>query len=94
MTVKQSLFPVGRVTVTSGALELMEEYEINLMDLLLRHVAGDWGDLDEKDKKENDFSITRSLRILSAYKVADEKKLWIITEADRSSTTILLPDEY
>jgi hypothetical protein len=94
MTVKQSLFSVGRVTVTPGALELMGEYEINPMDLLLRHVAGDWGDLDEEDKKENDFSVTRDLRILSAYKVAYEKKLWIITEADRSSTTILLPAEY
>ena len=56
-------------------------------------MQGDWGDLDEDDKKENEFSVLRHLRILSAYKIGNEK-LWIITEADRSITTILLPDEY
>ncbi|WP_448620067.1 hypothetical protein [Geodermatophilus sp. URMC 65] len=71
----------------------MKRLNVNPVKLLLRHVQGDWGDLDEEDKQENEFSVLRHLRILSAYKVG-EGKLWVITEADRSVTTILLPEEY
>ncbi len=63
------------------------------MHYLFCHVTGDWGDLGEEDEKENDFSVKRGFRILSAYG-RGEKRLWIITEADRSVTTILRPDEY
>jgi hypothetical protein len=72
-------------------MEAMKRLNVNPVELFLPHVRGDWGDLDEEDKKENEFSVLRRLRILSAYKVRDEK-FWLITEADRSATTILLPD--
>jgi len=61
---------------------------------LLPHVVGDWGDLDEHDRAENEISVRECLRLLSAYHLRDGTKIWIITEADRSSTTVLLPDEY
>lgn len=60
---------------------------------LRRHFNCDWGDLSEQDKKENEYSLTRHLRIMSAYK-KDGIKIWIITEADRSATTVLFPEEY
>jgi hypothetical protein len=60
---------------------------------LIRHLSGDWGDLSSEDKAENDFSLRRDLRIFSAYDTP-KGRLWIITEADRSATTVLLPSEY
>ena len=61
--------------------------------MLRRHQSGDWGDLDEEDRRENDYAVSRSLRIFSAYGKSPSR-LWVITEADRSVTTILQPDEY
>ena len=89
----KALFQLGAVVMTQGAKRLMEELELDPAHYLARHVTGDWGDLSADDKKENDYSVARSLRILSAYGTGDSK-LWIITEADRSVTTILRPDEY
>jgi hypothetical protein len=89
----RALFDLGQLVATPGALDTMERYGINPLALLARHLTGDWGDLSAADKRENDFSVTRHLRILSAYGQGDEK-LWVITEADRSVTTILRPDEY
>ena len=86
-------FEHGKVVATRGAIETMEKYHISATALLDRHVTGDWGDLTEEDKKENEYSVPRQLRILSAYGHGDAK-LWVITEADRSATTILRPDEY
>jgi hypothetical protein len=90
---KRALFAVGQIVATPGALRLIAHSEIDPWELLDRHVTGDWGDLSDEDKKENDYSVRRSLRILSAYGTG-ESKLWIITEGDRSATTILRPDEY
>ncbi len=64
------------------------------MECLRRHVVGDWGDLSEEDKRENEYSLGKYLRLLSAYKYSDGTKIWIVTEADRQSTTVLFPDEY
>ena len=86
------LFPYGQIVATPGALGLAEE-GINLLDYLKRHLAGDWGDLCPEDKAENDFSLQHGYRLLSAY-ATPFGQLWIITEADRSATTFLLPDEY
>jgi hypothetical protein len=61
--------------------------------LLARHVSGDWGELPEEDRAENEFSVANNLRILSAYTLANGVKVWVITEADRSATTFLLPEE-
>ncbi len=72
----------------------MREAGEDPLDLIRRHVTGDWSELDEHDQAENRFSAGRDLRILSAYTLSTGVKVWIITEADRSATTILLPSEY
>ncbi len=87
------LFALGETMATPGALVVMQGIDISPVTLLSRHQRGDWGELDEDDKKENDLSVKEGLRVFSAY-VFDTVKLWVITEADRSSTTILLPEEY
>ena len=86
------LFKHGQIVATPGALSL-EDQGVNLLLYLHRHLSGDWGDLDDEDKAENDFSIEHGFRILSSYNT-QEGRLWIITEADRSVTTFLLPEEY
>ncbi len=62
--------------------------------LLARHAVGDWGDITEEDRRENERAVAAGCRLLSAYTLRDGTRIWIITEADRSSTTILLPGEY
>lgn len=87
------LFHLGQIVSTPGALTLMSENEINGVELLTRHCSGDWGDLSDFDKQENELSLKEGFRILSSYKTKGGK-IWIITEADRSATTFLLPSEY
>ena len=86
------LFATGQIVATPGALELAEQ-GVDLLAYLLRHLNGDWGDLCEEDKAENEVSVKNGYRILSSYPTP-QGKLWIITEADRSATTFLLPEEY
>ena len=86
------LFQTGQIVATPGALSLAEQ-GVDLLDYLIRHLNGDWGDLCEEDKKENEFSVKNGYRILSSY-TTPFGKLWVITEADRSATTFLLPEEY
>ena len=88
------LFPLGQVLSTPGALEAFAEAEQYPLELLARHVTGDWGEVPDEDKEENDFSVKNKLRILSAYVLPTGVKVWVITEADRSATTFLLPSEY
>ena len=85
--------PLGRVVATPGALKLLLEAGEDPLRYLSRHASGDWGDLDECDRRENELSLRHDWRIVSSYPVR-EKTIWIITEADRSVTTILLPEEY
>jgi hypothetical protein len=94
MSTARARFPLGQTLATPGALEALQSAGQDPAALLARHQVGDWGDLDEEDKKENEFSVDRGLRILSAYTLPTGVKLWVITEADRSATTILLPSEY
>ena len=92
---KKALFPLGQVVSTPGAIQALIEEGTGMTEFLLRHVTGDWGGLCDSDKRENDFAVTRELRILSAYTLSrTQVKIWVITEADRSATTILLPGEY
>lgn len=88
------LFPSGRLVATPGALSLLEQINKSPLEFLSRHVRGDWGDLDKEDKTENELSLKHGLRLLSSYQVSDTEKIWVITEADRSVTTLLLPEEY
>ena len=87
-------FDLGRIVATPGALEHLSLADI--MTALGRHSLGDWGDLDEEDREANDRALQDGGRLLSAYRTAGESavKFWIITEWDRSVTTILLPEEY
>ena len=82
-------FSLGRIVATPGAIAL----EINFAPYINRHVRGDWGDVDQEDWKRNDASIEDGSRIVSAYATASGR-IWIITEADRAVTTVLLPSEY
>ncbi len=86
-------FPLGQVVATPGALKLLEEAGENPLYYLARHHSGDWGELDPQDRRENQRSLKHGWRLFSSYPVSNEK-VWIITEADRSYTTILLPSEY
>jgi hypothetical protein len=88
------LFPLGQVVATPGALAALEDAGQNPAEFLGRHVTGDWGDLDEHDRRENELSLRQGLRLLSAYQTSKGVRIWVITEWDRSATTILLPDEY
>ena len=88
------LFPLGQTVATPGALEALETNHQSAAELLGRHQSGDFGTLSEEDRQENDFSVKNGFRILSAYILQDKTKIWVITEADRSATTLLLPEEY
>ena len=88
------LFPLGMTLITPGARDAIADAGQLPLTFLERHVSGDWGELSEADKRENDASIEKGFRILSAYRTSEGVKLWVITEADRSATTILLPSEY
>jgi hypothetical protein len=87
-------FPLGRLAATPGALEALETSGQTPDFFLARHQAGDWGCVDEEDRRLNDEALIHGDRILSAYRTLKGVKLWCLTEADRSVTTILLPDEY
>ena len=87
-------FALGRVVATPGALSALEKAEQLPAEFLDRHVNGDWGDVPEEDKQENERSVAQGLRILSAYTTSAGDKIWILTEADRSATTLMLPEEY
>ena len=87
-------FEAGRIVATPGAIEAMRQAGANPAQYLFRHLGGDWGELSEEDREENEYSINRHLRILSAYALPDGAKIWVITEADRSATTFLLPGDY
>ena len=80
------LFPAGRLVATPGALALLEQTNKSPLEYVSRHLRGDWGDLDQEDKAENELSLKLGFRLLSSYQVTDTEKLWVITEADRSVT--------
>ncbi len=86
-----SLFDVGKIYTTPGALNALERNNTTLAPFLERHRSGDWGDLEDEEKAENNASVKNGSRILSAYRLSDGEKIWIITEAGRLSTTVLLP---
>ena len=88
-------FNPGQVVATPGALAALEASGESLSDYLTRHLSGDWGDVDAEDARENELSLKRGWRLLSAYTLKSGTKIWVITEADPSSTCIfLLPEEY
>lgn len=96
-------FSLGLIALTKGMAAMVAEGDDGgkklgrakeLLSCLGRHVSGDWGDVCAEDKAENNLAVDECLRIFSAYCLSDGTKIWVITEADRSTTTILLPSEY
>ena len=93
--VSQSRFPTGQLVMTAGVDELVRQGRLNPSPYLRRHLGGDWGDLDDSDRRQNDAALKSGEdRLFSSYQVTPDLKLWIITEWDRSITTLLLPSEY
>jgi hypothetical protein len=87
-------FALGEVVATRGAIAALEASGHSPLEFLLRHLAGDWGEVCDDDWALNDESLDSGDRLLSAYRTAKGARIWIITESDRSATTFLLPDEY
>lgn len=87
-------FTPGSVVATPGALKALRASGDDPLSLLQRHLSGDWGDVDEFDRRENELSAERGWRILSCYRLSTGIRIWLITEADRRATTFLLPEEY
>lgn len=92
-----ALFPLGQLVTTAVVDAKMKEdpkFEAFVRESIARHHRGDWGDLSKEDKEENELSLRRGFRLLSSYERPPMPKIWIITEADRSATTVLFPEEY
>lgn len=90
-------FPLGKLVMTRGVNDRVAEdagFAAFVCNSLKRHATKDWGDLDREDKKENDFSLKEGFRLFSSYKHPTLPQIWIVTEADRSVSTVLYPSEY
>jgi hypothetical protein len=86
-------FKSGRVVATPGALKVLGQFD-SVANYLERHLSGDWGNLSEEDVRSNERALTNGERLLSSYMTPTNQKIWVITERDRSVTTLLLPEEY
>ncbi|HEU5399747.1 MAG TPA: hypothetical protein VFU86_00245 [Terriglobales bacterium] len=91
---KQLAFKLGQIVATPAASAVLKKAGQQPDEFLTRHANREWGDLDEDDRRENDYSLEHGFRLLSAYRTNAGDRLWIITEADRTVTTLLLPEEY
>ena len=91
---KQPAFELGQIVATPGALAALNKAGQQPGEFLTRHVNREWGDIPDEDRRENEYSLEHGFRLLSAYKTNAGDRVWIITEADRSVTTLLLPEEY
>ena len=89
---RRVLFPLGQVVITRNAAAKL--LPMDVMDALCRHAQGDWGDVGEEDRISNELALVEDTRLLSVYHATTGQKFWIITEHDRSITTILLPEDY
>ena len=94
VTVRQPRFSLGETVATPGALRALAEAGQEPSSFLSRHVSGDWGEICDGDRQINEDAVNNGDRLMSAYTLRTSVKIWIITEADRSVTTLLLPDDY
>jgi len=94
MNTQTETLPLGRVVATPAALDALSATDTHPFALLRRHVTGDWGDLTPEDVEANRMALATGARVLSAYTLPDGTRVWVITEADRTATTILLPEDY
>ncbi|HWV06684.1 hypothetical protein [Ralstonia sp.] len=86
--------PLGQLVATPAAIAALSAAGVSVYLLLNRHARGDWGELSDEDRQQNELAVTTDQRVLSSYLLSNKQKVWIITEADRSVTTVLLPDDY
>jgi hypothetical protein len=91
---KKPRFDLGQTVATPGAIEALQQAGVSAASLLCRHQCGDWGDLGEEDIAENEVALSQGARIFSSYQLTDTIRIWVITEADRSVTTVLRPEDY
>lgn len=94
MSQRVQLFPLGQIVATPGALTALQQAGQSPDEFLTKHAHGQWGELSDEDWRENNYAVSRALRLLSSYRLRTGERLWIITEADRSVSTLLLPEEY
>lgn len=87
-------FPPGQIVSTRGALAAMQEYQVSPANLLRRHLSGDWGSVPVEDAQFNEMALQSGGRLLSSFAIGEGIFIWVITESDRSSTTLLKPEEY
>ncbi|APZ96363.1 hypothetical protein [Fuerstiella marisgermanici] len=92
IVIRRQRFRFGSIYITCNAQERLNGDDIR--NALSRHLSGDWGDVCDEDRQENELSLREGFRLLSVYHASDGTKFWVITEADRSSTTVLLPEDY
>jgi len=93
-TERKPLFDLGQLVATPGALAALEKSGQSPVEFFSRHVTGDWGEIPEEDRKENQFSLEKGFRLISSYRTTANDVVWVITESSRSHTTLLLPQEY
>ena len=91
---RRPLFPLGKLVATPGALAALQKAGQSPAEFLLLHVRGQWGDISEEDRRENEYSLQHGFRLLSSYRTNTNETIWVVTESDRSVTTLLLPSEY
>lgn len=94
IAVSTPLFPPGRVVATPGAVDALAVAGVSVWAVVSRHIAGDYGDLDAEDRRANQAAVRDGDRIVSSYNLPSGEAVWVVTEADRSSTCCLLPSEY
>lgn len=87
-------FALGSIVATPAALATLAAHDVSLLALIARHARGDWGEIPAEDAHTNDAALRSGGRLLSSYTIAADTRIWLITEADRSTTTLLLPEEY
>ena len=91
---RKILFPLGQIVATPGALKLLSRHSLSPMMFIERHATGDWGCLCPEDALENERAVNNGCRILSAYEIAGKHRIWVVTEWNRSVTTLLRPEDY
>lgn len=91
LAIKAAKFPLGQIVITANAAGQLDSQAVN--EALIRHASGDWGEVCEADRRENEVSLREGYRLLSVYGTGTGR-FWIITEADRSVTTVLMPEDY
>jgi len=93
-SLSRPLLLLGRLLATPAAVDVLQAAGVSIFALVNRHASGDWGDVSEEDRQHNDLAAVAGERVLSSYSLPNGQKVWIITEWNRSSTTVLLPEDY